>query len=383
MIARRRAFIFTVCLLGCSDPRPVVAPPLLAPYNPLADLGDEQLFVYEIQEDYSSWAARRGRCATDPWCWGAGLCSPTDSGACAARTIMDCLWSNACARAEGPCTVHNGRCVLGGAPFNPQLVTVEGGHNERITGFLFERPIIARALRMYYCVSAPLGPPPYRSRNLLGCRFSQACAEHELCLLDAGECRPRSEGLRASAQASPPELFPARAVVGFRDDLIAPPEHWQDSRGRCADTDGCFDEGRCTPQGSACVAERAIDCLFSTACRTQDRCRPHEGRCVAGGRALFDRITPSAEEHTARLRVFSASAAPNDPNHYICYLASNLLECRHARDCADEGRCYYDYGACVAGTDAACRRSVACRDQQRCRFDPTQRACVAPMPPTP
>ncbi|MEQ9323746.1 MAG: hypothetical protein RIF41_31575, partial [Polyangiaceae bacterium] len=140
-----------------------------------------------------------------------------------------------------------------------------------------------------------------------------------------------------------------------------------------------------TGASEACVAERLIDCMFSTACHDEGRCRPHEGRCVAGGRALFDRVTPSPEEHAARLSLFEAEggADTRPPQFSACYFASNLLECLHSRECIDEGRCYYEAAACVAATDAACRRSTGCRDHGRCRFGAGESTCVDAVAPRP
>lgn len=374
-------------LLACGETPPVVTPPQIEPQpvepeDTLREMTDDQVLVYELQEDYASWAARRGRCASDPGCLVAGRCSPTPEGRCVARTAMDCLWGYSCARL-GLCTPDGGSCRRGPPPYYGSLIGVEGGHSEQVNAFLFERPITAKGLRNHYCSSVPLGPPPYPSRNLLGCRFSQACGIHERCLLEAGECR-HQDSLVAPPAGKAPEAFSSTAASGFLDDLVAPPEHWQASRGRCADADACFEEGRCSPRGGApdageCVATRLIDCMFSTACRDEGRCRPSEGSCVAGGRALFDRVTPSPEEHAARLALFEAEggAHTRSPRFSACYFASNLLECRHSRECTDEGRCYHHQAACVAATDAACRRSTACRDHGRCRFDPAEDACVA------
>ncbi|MEQ9323317.1 MAG: hypothetical protein RIF41_29400, partial [Polyangiaceae bacterium] len=208
------AALATFGLVACSEPPPIVAPPPPKPppverKDALDQLNDDQLFVYELQEDYSTWAARRGTCASEGACWAAGRCSPTPEGRCAARTVMDCLWSYGCARL-GLCTPKDDNCRRGPEPYYPSLINVEGGHSEQVNAFLFERPITAQGLRNHYCSPVPLGPGPYPSRNLLGCRYSQACGVHERCLLEAGQCRHEA-GLVAP-QTRPPESFSALAA---------------------------------------------------------------------------------------------------------------------------------------------------------------------------
>lgn len=362
-----------------ANPEPALSTVPSASSSPLDALDDDQLFLYELQEDYASWAARRESCASTYRCWTSGWCSPSPEG-CRAETSMDCLWSADCAMRWHRCTVEDGKCVLTKDRFYPHLSQhPTGGHGERMIGFLFERPVLNRTLHIRLC-SIPLESPPYRARNLLACRWSEACLVKALCRLDAGTCRvdPYFHEVRFERPpdsvfpptiAEPPEIFSAEAARDFRFDLIGPPEHWRQTRGPCGDSAACFEEGRCSQEAGTCVARRVIDCMFSTACRERGTCRPEAGRCVAGGERLFERVTPTAEEHAKR---------PGRENPKFCSQASNILECRHAHECAQEGRCHFDGHACVAGSDEACRRSALCREEQKCHFDENASACVAP-----
>lgn len=388
MIELRRALWVGLCLaLSCGgegrtrhpepDPAPSARP---APSSPLDALNDDQLFLYELQEDYASWAERRGTCAASDPCWVYGSCSPSPEG-CRAKTSMDCLWSSYCAMRWHHCTVKDGKCVLTEDRFYPWMSQhPEGGHGERVVGYLFDRPVLNRTLHFGLC-SIQLEPPPYEARNLLACRWSEACLMKAMCRLDEGTCRvdPFFHELRFErppdsvvppTKTGPPDIFSAEAARDFRFDLIGPPEHWRATRGACGDSTGCFEEGRCSSNDGNCIARRVIDCLFSTACRDRGLCRPEAGRCVAGGKRLFERVTPSAEEHAQR----PGRAPQNAP---VCSHASNILECRHSHECAREGRCHFNGHRCVAATDGGCRQSAGCRDERKCHFDPDATACVA------
>jgi hypothetical protein len=179
----------------------------------------------------------------------------------------------------------------------------------------------------------------------------------------------------------------------FFADLVEGPQWWLASRGPCADTDVCFEEGRCSTVDAtasvpeSCAAVRQLDCLYSDACARAGRCRPEGGYCVEGDGDLLARLTLTPAERDVRQQSLQRTErAEQERGRGSCQgglrrcpaeFGANILDCRHSESCDDVGRCYVRLSACVAATDTACRRSGTCRTRGQCHFDPDAAECHA------
>lgn len=102
---------------------------------------------------------------------------------------------------------------------------------------------------------------------------------------------------------------------------------------RCA---VCEDDGRCSPDGDACVAVSDDDCHMSyRACWVEGRCTASDGNCIV----------------------------------------SSTADCVASLQCPDLGKCTFASGACIAGGNADCRPSAACYRTGKC--DAVCGECVA------
>ncbi len=150
----------------------------------------------------------------------------------------------------------------------------------------------------------------------------------------------------------------------------------------CRAREACPAEGRCTSNGTSCVAASYGDCAqmrscasgrcafeagvsgasgvckVVASCQASQRCQS-EGLCDEGK----DRCVASPDGCSQSQRCHEEGRCAVDEG--VCVAAADA-DCKSASLCAAEGRCKADAGRCVAPSDQHCKATAACKDEGRC-----------------
>ncbi|MCB9638417.1 MAG: hypothetical protein H6727_05850 [Myxococcales bacterium] len=157
----------------------------------------------------------------------------------------------------------------------------------------------------------------------------------------------------------------------------------------CKKSEECYQKGRCTAEGTQCVATTDADCRASRFCRNVGECSVANGVCIAT-KDLDCRESIQCKEakrcivSAGECVVLNPGYCRNDTSnircktHGECSLDSrnNVCSPRTDSDCSNSDVCRVSgfcsvndsSGTCSAKTDADCRRSDACALDGRCNI---------------
>jgi hypothetical protein len=171
---------------------------------------------------------------------------------------------------------------------------------------------------------------------------SLSCEQH-------GECQPVVEraGLGVAVACEPARVAPCERLAV------------------------CREEGRCTADGSQCIAASNDDCRASASCRELGRCTAHDGRCVVASDADCAGAQSCVEDGRCSADLDSSSSMVGRCVH------GSDADCRASIGCRHNGECTLAAGVCARKTSDDCRRSEWCRRDGRCDYDTSLQHCVA------
>ncbi len=115
------------------------------------------------------------------------------------------------------------------------------------------------------------------------------------------------------------------------------------------------------------MAERARECLTSSACPERGTCDADYVRSFLGASKDIECVAASASECRASVRCKEEATCGFDAAQKLCVVES-ADDCHAARTCANDGECAFDKAhGCVATTDADCEASTNCKARDICR----------------
>jgi hypothetical protein len=344
--------------------------------------------------DASCVAATPGDCAHTLGCLESGLCTPVD-GKCKTARADDCLHTENC-RAWGKCTPTDGSCE---ARTDDDC---RASRDCRSIGYCSARDNRCVALKNEDCARLGSCSDAGRCTAVAGrcqasqqdCARSEGCRKHGRCRAINGSCEAtnsedceRSEDCANDRRCRYDEATRACAlgiikcsesaacrihghcsytyvcVAGSDRDCEA--SHNCKERGACsaidgtckkscADHRGCREDGRCTREGSRCIATSDADCTSSTDCAKSGHCGVSEGVC---GTATSESCSQS---RLCLLLGYCTSAGDS------CQRTSNA-DCAKTIGCAQTGACSLQDGRCIVAKDADCKATSECKQLGRCR----------------
>ncbi|MBI2375337.1 MAG: hypothetical protein HYV07_15180 [Deltaproteobacteria bacterium] len=210
-----------------------------------------------------------------------------------------------------------------------------------------------------FLIVAASGPSFALADEALECRGTVACQTFGRCSHDGTRCVAHSDD-------------DCRASKRCREDGLCGRDRRTMScvldDDACARTSGCRENGLCGARGERCAPRVSADCEKSAACRREGQCFGSEDglRCDVHGVSNQDAC---GRAEVCRTEGRCAASVDEGTRSWVC-APDGPGACQRSEGCRISGACTFQPGgrvaSCIAATHEDCRRSVGCGKEQLC-----------------